>query len=354
MKVPAFLLRSLLLAFIADPALSQTDATRPSVQWSSYTEVFYAYDFNRPDNHERPAFLYNHNRHNEFNVNLAFLKAKMEGARTRGSLAFMAGTYANANLAGEPGVLKNLFEAQAGVRIAPKWWLDAGVMPSHIGFESAVSKDCWTLTRSLAAENSPYYESGLKTTFTPDSNWTISALVLNGWQRIRRPDGNSGPAFGLQITRTSGQLTLNYSAYAGAEFPDSVRRRRQFHNLYAIVQVHERFGVIAGFDLGAQQKPGNETGQDIWFTPVLISRYTLNDTWALSARAEYYQDVGGVIIAPETRLQGYSLNVDYKPEQHVLVRLEGRLLQSRDRIFQTQTGQSTSNFCITSSVSVSF
>ena len=24
-------------------------------------------------------------------------------------------------------------------------WIDAGILPSHIGFESAVSKDCWTL-----------------------------------------------------------------------------------------------------------------------------------------------------------------------------------------------------------------
>jgi hypothetical protein len=35
-------------------------------------------------------------------------------------------------------------------------------MPSHIGFESVISADCWTLTRSLLAENSPYYETGMR------------------------------------------------------------------------------------------------------------------------------------------------------------------------------------------------
>ena len=39
--------------------------------------------------------------------------------------------------------------ANAGYKLSAKkaWWLDIGVLPSHIGFESAVGKDNWTLTR---------------------------------------------------------------------------------------------------------------------------------------------------------------------------------------------------------------
>ena len=70
--------------------------------------------------------------------------------------------------------------------------ITAGIFTSHIGFESAVSKDCWTLTRSILADNSPYYESGARLTYTSNNNkWLISALALNGWQRIQRPAGNS-------------------------------------------------------------------------------------------------------------------------------------------------------------------
>lgn len=59
-------------------------------------------------------------------------------------------------------------------------WLDAGIYPSHIGLESAVGKDNRTLTRSLAAENSPYYESGARITYvTPNNAWTLCAHVLN-------------------------------------------------------------------------------------------------------------------------------------------------------------------------------
>jgi hypothetical protein len=44
-------------------------------------------------------------------------------------------------------------------------WLDAGIFGSHMGFESALSIDNPTLTKSFVAENSPYYWSGAKLTY---------------------------------------------------------------------------------------------------------------------------------------------------------------------------------------------
>ena len=67
----------------------------------------------------------------------------------------MTGTYANANLAAEPGVLKNIYEANVGVKVSRNkdLWVDAGVLSSHMGFESATGADNWNLTRSLLAES---------------------------------------------------------------------------------------------------------------------------------------------------------------------------------------------------------
>jgi hypothetical protein len=157
-------------------------------------EVYYQYDFNKPSDNTRPEFVYSHNRHNEFNVNLVYLKGSYTAERVRANLALAAGTYVNANYAAEPGVLKNMYEANVGIKLSKKknLWLDAGIFGSHIGFESAVSKDCWTLTRSMVADNSPYYEAGAKLTYTSDNGkWLFSALALNGWQRIQRVNGNS-------------------------------------------------------------------------------------------------------------------------------------------------------------------
>lgn len=344
---------ALLCLFFMQATAQTPDTAR--LQWSAYAEAYYAYDFNQPDNHNRPGFLYNHNRHNEFNINLAFVKAAYNAKNVRANLSLMAGTYANANLAAEPGVLKNIYEANVGLRLSPKVWIDAGILPSHIGFESAISKDCWTLTRGILAENSPYYESGVKLSITPNDKWTLSALVLNGWQRITRPDGNNTPAFGTQVIyKPNDRTTLNYSTFAGSDKPDDARLMRVFHNLYGIFQVSERFGLTAGFDIGTEQKAKGKPEVNVWYTPVLIGRLSLNEKVALAARYEYYSDENGVIIGPDFRTSGYSLNVDYAPRSNALFRVEGRLLQSKNDIFVTENGFSNTNFAVTASMAVSF
>ena len=147
--------------------VAQADLLK-KINFSGYGEMYYSYDFSNPANHEKPGFLYNHKRHNELNVNLLLLKSNYINHDFRANLALMLGNYAQYNLAAEPSWAQFIYEANLGFKIssAQNIWVDAGIMPSHIGFESAVSADCWTLTRSILAENSPYYETGLKISYT--------------------------------------------------------------------------------------------------------------------------------------------------------------------------------------------
>jgi hypothetical protein len=115
-------------------------------------------------------------------------------------------------------------------------WIDAGVMPSHLGFESAVGTDCWNLTRSILAENSPYYETGIKLSYTNKKEDLYFAFhVLNGWQKIAVTDQDQAPIVGIQLTyKPSSSLTLNYSNFIGRINVDTMDALRVFHNLYAI------------------------------------------------------------------------------------------------------------------------
>ncbi|PLK44843.1 porin [Emticicia sp. TH156] len=313
--------------------------------FSGYVETYYSYDFSKPGNHEKAPFLYNHNRHNELNLNLGLLKAAYATDKVRANVGIMAGTYAQYNMAAEQGLLKNVYEANVGVKVSGKnnLWLDAGIVPSHIGFESAIGKDSWNLTRSLLAENSPYYESGVRLSYTSaNEKWYLAGLVLNGWQRIQRAPGNQTPAFGTQVTyKPSSSVTLNWSSYAGNEQPDSLRRWRYFNNVYGQFQLNEKLGLIAGFDFGIEQKFTESSQYNHWLSPVAIVRYSANDKLRLAARAEYYQDKNGVIIATGTangfQTLGYSLNMDYALANSLLWRVEGRLLDSKDRIFDNKS-----------------
>ena len=343
--------------------LNAQDSTKTNpLNISGYLEAYYSYDIGNPASHERPAFFYSFNRHNEVNLNLGFVKANYTTNKVRGNFALMAGTYAQYNLAGEQGLLKNIFEANVGVRISKKKniWIDAGIMPSHIGFESAIGKDCWNLTRSILADNSPYFESGVKLSYTSkNEKLYLAAMYLNGWQRIQRVPANQTPAFGTQLTyKPNSKITLNWSTYAGNELPDSLKQMRYFNNLYAQFQITKKLGIVTGFDIGMQQMKKDTSAYNNWYSPVLIIQFKPTEKIRIAARGEYYSDEKGVIIVTGTpngfQTIGYSLNFDYLPADNVMFRIEGRGLSSKDQIFSMDNKPSTQNYFITTSLAISF
>jgi hypothetical protein len=209
---------TLLFLLFSVNCFAQSDSIK-LIKLSGYLETYYSSDFSNPFNNEKPDYNYNYKKHNQLNVNLAFVKASYQAKRLRSNLAVMTGNYAMYNLSAEPNWAKPIFEANIGVKLLKDkdLWIDAGVMPSHIGFESAIGSDCWNLTRSILAENSPYFESGIKLNYTNKKQDVYVALhILNGWQKIAITNDNQKPSVGIQVNyKPSSSLTLNYSNFFG-------------------------------------------------------------------------------------------------------------------------------------------
>lgn len=344
----------------------ETTKAKSPFTFSGYLETYYSYDFGNPNNHLRPSFFYSHNKHNELNLNLGYLKANYAKDNVRGNFALMAGTYPEYNLAAEQDLLKNVFEANVGVKISSKHnlWVDAGIMPSHIGFESAIGKDCINLTRSILADNSPYYETGVKIGYTSVSEkWYLSAMYLNGWQRIKKIDGNQTPAFGTQITyKPTSKTTLNWSTYIGNEQPDIDRKWRYFNNFYGQFKVTDKTSFTVGFDIGLQQSVNKSNKYDSWCSPVLIAQYKPTAKVQLGFRGEYYQDKNGVIIpiaigngTPNGfKTFGVSANFDYLIADNIMFRIEARNLNSKDEVFLKNGNTTNQNTFLTTALAISF
>lgn len=341
--------------------INAQEKTPSPFTFSGYVDAYYSYDFGNPDNHTRPGFNYSYNRHNEVNLNLGLAKVNYAKDNVRGNFALMAGTYPEYNMTAEQGLLKNVYEANVGVKISKEHnlWLDAGIMPAHIGFESAIGKDCMTLTRSILADNSPFYEAGVKIGYTSNNEkWYLAAMYLNGWQRIQKVEGNQTPAFGTQITyKPSSGITLNWSTYIGNEQADIDKKWRYFNNFYGQFKVSEKTSLVAGFDIGAQQTAKGSTDYDVWYSPVVIAQYKPTDKIQLAARGEYYQDEKGVIIVTGTpngfKTYGFSANFDYLPTSNVMFRIEARTLNSKDDIFLNNNNPTDNNIFVTTSLAMS-
>ncbi|MEZ4756015.1 MAG: porin [Flavobacteriales bacterium] len=345
------------MASMAAFCVSAQDST--SVKFSGYAEVYFGYDLSRPPTGERPDLLYNHKRHNEVDLNLGLLRAEYAQESTRAALALMAGSYAQYNLAAEPPALRHIHEARVGFRLSRTrdLWVDAGILPSHIGSESAVGLECLTLTRSLVAENSPYFEAGAMLSYRPNERWLMAALLLNGWQRIRRAPGEQRPAFGTQLKYDSGLGSVfNWSTFVGSMGPDSVGVWRFYNNLYAQVD-GENSGMVVGADVGLQHvrdpvSDAVDTGG--WMTLVAIySRRVIRQWWAVG-RSEYFLDDDGFVTSGFTAL-GASLGVDLRINEQASWRLEGRFFGAPDGQFlDVNLAPSRTNMAITTALCVKF
>ena len=324
------------------------------IKVSGFLETYYAYDFSNPTTDAKLPFMYNYNRHNEFNVNNGLIRAQLQYGNAYVSIAVHAGTYVDDNYASED--IKLVSEAYVGMYLNDnkKSSIEVGIMPSYIGFESATTATNLTLTRSILAENSPYFMTGIKYNYKPNEKWSFSGLVTNGWQRINRPDKTVTPALGTQIVyKPAEKATLNWSTFIGKEFYGSELGMRYFSNLYWDNTWNSKWRTILGFDFGIQDSSSLNDKHLYWMSPVLITQYSINSKWQTAVRVEYYQDEDNVIVATSDafKTSGASINFDYLPNSKVKLRTEARYFDSKETIF---FDNKSNNFFVTTSLSFEF
>lgn len=345
---------------------AQTTATPDTtvhVTFGAFVDGYYAYDFGRPATFDR-WFTTQAARNNEFDVNLAYVEAKVDGARVRGRLALQYGTSVQANYAGEPrignysgrdNVARFIQEATAGAKLGSNVWIDGGIFLSHIGSESWISRDNPTYTRSLNAEYSPYYESGVKMTWQPTTKLTAQVDVVNGWQIIS--ESNTDKSAGIRLDyAASPMLTLSYYNLAGREPSPIGAGMRLFNGASAKLTGASGATLIATVDAGRQK--GMRDTSATWYDASLVGRTPLSATVAVNVRAEYFNDDKGVITgATPFKVAGASLGLDVTPQARVLWRSEARLLHGTSDLFPDRgsaSGLRKNNALIVTSLALTF
>ena len=340
--------------------------TTPKIAFGGFVDGYYAFDFNRPSSFDR-AFTTQPARHNEFNINLAFVEAVLTAPRVRGRLALQTGTSVQSNYAGEPrngsvsgpDLSRLIQEAFAGVKIADNVWVDGGIFLSHIGMESFISRDNPMYTRSLVADYSPYYESGARLAWQATPKLAAIFHVVNGWQNIS--ETNSAKSGGVRIDyAASAATTFSYFNYLGDEGVDSATHSQiRFYNGIGVKSsVTTQFLLYAEADYGTQQRASG-SGIANWYGGMLTGRYQATPTAAIVGRVERYADKGQVIlvtgVADGFRANGASIGVDVVPQSRVLWRTELRGFQGEKAVFPKRTGgPSKSDAFVVTSLGLTF
>jgi hypothetical protein len=343
---------------------SNTDTSqRPTITLEGYVDTYFAFDLNQPKDANRPYFV-SQARQNEFNVNLAYLSLKYTSERVRASFIPGFGTYMNANYAAERLTLRNLLEANVGLRLskAKNMWLDMGVIGSPYTNENAFSLDQINLSRSFAPEYVPYYLTGAKLTWPLGTRTTLYLYYLNGWQVIE--DVNTPLSAGTQLEiKPSDRVTINWNTYIGNEQSANAPNydMRYFTDVYAIWNATAALTLTSCAYIGWQERRNNSVSTySPWWQINAAARYALTEKHSLSGRIEYFDDDESVFIAPITGVNGFncsSLTAGYNLQVHqqAMFRVEARYFQSeRDIFFNDRSEASNHAFVLMGGLTVRF
>lgn len=323
------------LTISAIGCISLFGQTSADLSWSAYMEWYAGWDDLRAKNHQRPDFIYNHSRSDELALNLALIQAAYGDSLWQVKGGWMVGNYAARNLATEPAGFRSIYSASLSLRLQAKHdaWLELGVFPSHLGYESVIGWDCPNLTRSLIAENSPYYESGIKFSAASVSRkWKYMLAVLNGWQRIAVPAGYFLPALGGQLTyQPNAKWTINYSNFVGDQSSDDDLALRHFHNFYAVYRTTKGRQFTWCADLGFQPNLSDEERPvGHWFGGAFMAQWPIGQRLRLNGRVEQYVDNDELVAnnpySDLFHLKGYSLGFDYSIGKAFCLRSEVKRL----------------------------
>ena len=258
-------------------------------------------------------------RANELDLNAAAIDLSLEPKPVGFHLTLAFGSGVDVLHAVEPAAFRNVYQASVSWAPIEKLTLDAGIDPSHIGFESFFSKDNWNYTRGWMGEFSPYYQAGVKVTYLFDARWSAQVHFLNGWQVIR--DDNRAKAVGTQLAFAGEKLSFSINTFAGPELPRDDSHWRLFGDLVAQYRWTGALQIGACLDAGRQDLP---QGSATWQAAALFARYGFGERLALAGRVELFGDGDGLITGTPRTLSGETLTLEARPVDHLILKLEGR------------------------------
>ncbi len=358
----------LIFVFLIHP-LSFAEVSRPNITWGGFVDTQYAFDFNKPASYDR-SFTTQPARTNEFNLNLAHLEANLSSEKLRGRLAIQAGTSVQSNYSGEPtqgavsgpDLARNIQEARMGYHLSEKTWIDAGIFFAHVGAESWISRDNLTLTRSLVADFSPYYLSGVKLTHVVSDSLTLQLLVTNGWQNIS--ENNADKNIGTGIEYSLENITLAYNTLIGNEVSANLNGNprngelRHFHNFIVRNKNGNSIEWAAQFDVGFQKKDLS-SDESHWLGTSLMSRIKISENQKIALRVEHFHDPDQIVLVTgqieSLSATGGSIGFDQTLESNLLWRTELRYLKSENQVFPKNISDlSDKNMTATTSLALTF
>ena len=308
-------------------------------KFSGYADAYYAHysDSVGVGNYQKFADI--SPRSKEFGLNVIQLTAQYTSTKVR---AVATLHYGDVVASAWSPVYNMIQEANVGIKLGQKVWLDAGFFKTHIGTEALLPRDNIASSLSIITFYEPWFQTGAKITYLPNEKFVFCLHVLNGYNTF--VENNSRKSVGASVFYNIGTKgSLGYYNLVGDEMPDSIKGShvRILNNLVFNYQFNPKLKAQVGVDYIGQQNSGITDPKKFAsvYSTIATVRYQLKPKFAYYGRYEMFSDKDGFLCgtANKYQLNGFTIGMEGKFTENSYIRLEGRdlILDNSEKIFTT-------------------
>lgn len=275
-------------------------------------------------------------RNKEFGLNTALVSMKYTAKNLRGNLGIHYGDIATTVW---PSQYNMIQEANAGVKLVKRLWLDAGFFKSHVGVESTEPRENITSSMAMADNFEPYYFAGAKLTYEVSDQLLLQVNSFNSYSTY--VDNNKNKLIGTSIVYSpTSKISMTYNFLTGTETPDSVKTKqvRNYNNFYITYSSNKFLLALEanyGWQTNSSKKDSTKNAE--LFSGLIVGKYQALPKIAVYARQEYFSDydqmVTGTINFGKSMF-GTTFGFEFKPFKNSAISIEGRNLSCENLIFK--------------------
>ena len=323
---------------------AQSNDSTSEFKISGYTDVYYARYTDSVGLGNYQKFPVVSPRNNQIGLNIVQLTGQYTSANVRAIVTLHYGDMPASAWSPQFNMIQ---EANAGVKLAKKLWLDAGFFKTHIGTEALLPKDNIASSLSIITVYEPWYQSGVKLTYLPNDKFLFCLHILNGYNTF--VSINNKKAAGVSFLYTmNDKFSFGYYNLLSDNTPDSIKTShvRFLNNFVFNYQISPKIKVVAGADYIGQQHSGliDPNKYASVYSLIVTMKYQFVTKFGVYGRYELFDDNDGILSGATNRYDpnGVTLGAEYKPTGNSYIRLEGRelIMDDSQKIFRTD-GQNT-------------
>jgi len=174
--------------------------------------------------------------------------------------------------------------------------IQAGIVPSIIGYDSLYAKDNFNYTRPWGADYTPYLMLGVAVSHSLRPRLRGTFIVTNGYFHLAH--ANDAPNVGVQLSFiASDRVSVKQATLVGSHQPETAFEFWRVLSDTIVERRGDRLVAAAEYQLGTERVAAAGGASALWMSAQVPVHWVVRDPWSVTVRPELAWDRDGRWIA---------------------------------------------------------